>query len=1159
MRYTNLLSLDQTLRQSKEYAFRKVSLPIPGENLTLEGLLCIPNGRSQYYFATEHPKERILLHFTAGNIRSDLSVLTTSNRHVSVPFVISRDGTIYQLFSSKFWSGNIGKGIGNTNTGNAQDKVTIAIELSNYGFLTELNGNLETYYSRKKDAGGNPGPVDIYCSLNDTEAYEKLSTPFRGQSYYASFTEEQYSSLIVLLRYLTTIYKIPREFLPAPKRYEATEDVLNFRGIVSHVNYRNEGKWDIGPAFNWQKVIHGVQAIEFSPAKKQEIKKALQLNEQELNDQQLITSEDAMVPLLPEPKDARIGEVDYPKIDMQDEIGPSAPHTKPKLYGLLVGIADYKEEIKLGESKVRFPQLLGCVKDAEKIKTYLEQDSFYEPDIKLVTNEHASKEEIVRLFREHLGKAEENDTAIFYFSGHGTQEYTDSSVFTSETDGKLESMVCYYDESTKENFLLADKELRWLINEVASKKPHVVTIFDCCHSAGITRNGALLQNSFDKVVEKRAPFVFPQREWEQFIFSEFLSRGQISSLGEHSVIKEGMHIQLSACESNESAVEVAGEGAFTKALLKVLKASGGNLTYYSLRSRIRQYLQTIYEQKPRLYVTNNDHALLYAPFLNKPIRQNTNSFGEITFNENLGWLINLGALHGIHKEMKSLKVFDPANKEIMYNASLGVIKTDSSQLNIEASLDKKRTYFAYVEALMSQTIRVCIAKNNAWIEDQQKLADDLLDAAGKYIVLEDNEQNASYVIQFLNGRYYITYPNDPYRPLAQPVEADSKNAVLKIVGYLKHISNWEFIKGLTNQDQNNMPANNALGIEIAVGNPPGELKPLSFYNGKVTIDYAYLNNEWQDSIKIRLTNNTKRNLYCSALYLVSNFQSFPGFLNPAVYLLEAGNSVELGLQGKNVIQASLDQVMKWYNWEYLTDYLKIIVSTELFDADALTLEQLQSPPVPSIMPSADQKLRAGLVIEEVNNNKISGWYTQDIELTFKNPEYNIIGEEELELMLEDESTADFALGIYYDGIINEDLQTSYIIKPSIQLKARNNKIIERGFIQDKIIDAANLWARARRNRLYKKTLERFPHRIKIVAEGDSWFQHPLVLDIIDHLSRTYAVYCTSAAGDTLRNYFSAKKRNGEYYLEAIDEQEPSFFLISGEVMIYWAHSLKNIL
>ena len=154
MRYNVLPALESAFLQNGnagEYDLRKFQIPVPGEQLQLNGFLCAPGNRSGYYYATEHPKQRIVIHYTAGQLRSDMSALTRNDFHVSVPFVIARDGTIYQLFPSKFWSGHLGKGLGNTNTGNAEDKCTIGIELSNYGFLTQVSDNLETYYSRRKN------------------------------------------------------------------------------------------------------------------------------------------------------------------------------------------------------------------------------------------------------------------------------------------------------------------------------------------------------------------------------------------------------------------------------------------------------------------------------------------------------------------------------------------------------------------------------------------------------------------------------------------------------------------------------------------------------------------------------------------------------------------------------------------------------------------------------------------------------------------------------------------------------------------------------------------------------------------------------------------------------------------------------------------------
>ncbi|RYD98718.1 MAG: SGNH/GDSL hydrolase family protein [Sphingobacteriales bacterium] len=156
-----------------------------------------------------------------------------------------------------------------------------------------------------------------------------------------------------------------------------------------------------------------------------------------------------------------------------------------------------------------------------------------------------------------------------------------------------------------------------------------------------------------------------------------------------------------------------------------------------------------------------------------------------------------------------------------------------------------------------------------------------------------------------------------------------------------------------------------------------------------------------------------------------------------------------------------------------------------------------------------------------------------------NPAYNKVDEAEVEVMMNDERTDTFALGLYFDVIVDKTLQPTYVLKSFVQ---RSHK--EKGFLGDTVLNLANWWARRKRNRLYEEVKESYPDRIRIVSEGDSWFQHPLVNDIIDHLHRTYAVYCVAAAGDTLRNMQGVGSKQGEYYLDAIEREKPAFFLIS---------------
>ncbi len=229
----------------KEFELTEMTVPIKGTNEVLPYINCRPkNGDTSFFYQEKNTKTQIVLHYTAGYIKGDVAALSRPNNHVSTPFIIARNGKILNLWSSAYWSYHLGSGAigGNTNG----SKRTIAIEMSNIGFLKRIDNKLVTVYS----------DTDVYCDIREKQFYTKLESPYRGELYYARFTRRQYHSLQLLLRYLTAEYNIPRAFLPEDQRYitGAENELVNFKGIVSHVNYRSSGKWDIGPAFDWEKI-----------------------------------------------------------------------------------------------------------------------------------------------------------------------------------------------------------------------------------------------------------------------------------------------------------------------------------------------------------------------------------------------------------------------------------------------------------------------------------------------------------------------------------------------------------------------------------------------------------------------------------------------------------------------------------------------------------------------------------------------------------------------------------------------------------------------------------------------------------------------------------------------------------------------------------------
>jgi N-acetylmuramoyl-L-alanine amidase len=259
MNYTKIPAHEADFRakgvdsDGKKFILKPFQVAIPGTSESFEVMSCKrDNGDSSFYYNETIPKQRIVVHYTAGYLKGDIAALTKPNNHVSTPFVVARDGTIYNLFSSKSsWSYHLGPGAQGGNK--PMSSGAVAIELSNLGYLRPQGQNLITYMS-----GDAP-----YCTLADEDAYVKTKTPFRGYTYFAAFTDAQYKSLINLLRYLTKTYAIPATFLPEPQRYDVYKDVASFKGITTHVNYQPQsyGKWDIGPGFDWARVIAALGTV----------------------------------------------------------------------------------------------------------------------------------------------------------------------------------------------------------------------------------------------------------------------------------------------------------------------------------------------------------------------------------------------------------------------------------------------------------------------------------------------------------------------------------------------------------------------------------------------------------------------------------------------------------------------------------------------------------------------------------------------------------------------------------------------------------------------------------------------------------------------------------------------------------------------------------
>jgi len=112
----------------------------------------------------------------------------------------------------------------------------------------------------------------------------------------------------------------------------------------------------------------------------------------------------------------------------------------------------------------------------------------------------------------------------------------------------------------------------------------------------------------------------------------------------------------------------------------------------------------------------------------------------------------------------------------------------------------------------------------------------------------------------------------------------------------------------------------------------------------------------------------------------------------------------------------------------------------------------------------------------------------------------------------------------------------------------NPELVE-GAVDDyeSAMGVANPLARAKRHFRYNRR-KLFGSKLPVVvAEGDSWFQFPILIkDTVDHLEDDYLIWCVSAAGDTADNMLMKDNEDKLDYLKALRKRkkEVKAFMLS---------------
>jgi N-acetyl-anhydromuramyl-L-alanine amidase AmpD len=194
----------------------------------------LPLKDNQYYQGV-YTKKHIVLHHTAGgSAASSIAGWAATPEHIATPYVVDRNGDIFECFDPKYWAYSLGVK-GQTSL----EKATIAIEITSYGALTfAANDDPNNKYKK--------GDLITYTKrVIPVDKAVKLDQPFRGYQYWEAYTPEQIGALTQLLPWLIDKFKIT---LQADRNnfWEYQNPATLPMGIYSHTTVRKD-KIDIFP------------------------------------------------------------------------------------------------------------------------------------------------------------------------------------------------------------------------------------------------------------------------------------------------------------------------------------------------------------------------------------------------------------------------------------------------------------------------------------------------------------------------------------------------------------------------------------------------------------------------------------------------------------------------------------------------------------------------------------------------------------------------------------------------------------------------------------------------------------------------------------------------------------------------------------------------
>jgi hypothetical protein len=260
---------------------------------------------------------------------------------------------------------------------------------------------------------------------------------------------------------------------------------------------------------------------------------------------------------------------------------------------LLVGINNYQS----------ISDLNGCLNDVTNMRDILKSLlGFTNNDIRVLTENRATKANILARLKWLVTGAKPGDYLVFHFSGHGSQIRNRDQ--NDELGDALDELICPYDMNWNTGAYITDDDL----NKVFTNLPKGVLLevyLDCCHSGTGLR-----------VIDLGRPAelgpVHPTLNRYCPPPVDLLCRfeGEEDQLKRQKVFRAGTrdtvnHILWAGCKDNQTSADAfigdSYNGAFTYYFCKVMRETSNQLSRAAVLTRLRNHLRhNGYFQTPQL-------------------------------------------------------------------------------------------------------------------------------------------------------------------------------------------------------------------------------------------------------------------------------------------------------------------------------------------------------------------------------------------------------------------------------------------------------------------------------------------------------------------------------------------------------------------------------